>query len=234
MRQKEIPMSLGRCEIEISLKMSAKILIIDDGEFERRLLQSFLTREGFEVLLLSSGAGALEIIERSKPGLVLCDVMMPDIGGREVLGQIRARYSAIELPVIMITGKTETKDVVESLQNGANDHISKPLNPQIILHRVRTQLAFVELARQTSQLKEMQAIHAMITTYNHEINNPLAVAIGTVDSFVEKSGMTDEAERLRRALLRISDIVKKIDAASARDVVDYERYAQDGKMVRIK
>ena len=85
--------------------------------------------------------------------LVLLDVEMPEMNGLEVLKRIRQRYSASELPVVMVTGKSRSEEIVDALELGANDYVTKPLDFPVVLARIRTQLA---LRQAVSQVTEME------------------------------------------------------------------------------
>jgi signal transduction histidine kinase len=117
-----------------------RILIVDDIADNRAILGRRFERRGFAIAEADSGLGALEIIARETFDVVLLDVMMPDINGLEVLKRIREHHSDVELPVIMVTGKTESADIVEALTAGANDYITKPVDFAVALLRVSTQV----------------------------------------------------------------------------------------------
>jgi diguanylate cyclase (GGDEF)-like protein len=121
-------------------KAQARLLIVDDVRENRDILRRRFERHGFRATEASGGIEALELIERETFDLVLLDIMMPDIAGLEVLTRIRARFSQGALPVIMVTAKSQSEDVVEALSRGANDYITKPVDFSIALARVTTQL----------------------------------------------------------------------------------------------
>jgi diguanylate cyclase (GGDEF)-like protein len=100
-----------------------------------------LVRSGFEVVEATGGHDALGKLASQHFDLVLTDVMIADLGGNEVLRRIRATWSDSELPVIMISGKTQSEDVVESLTLGANDYVIRPIDFSVTLARINTQLA---------------------------------------------------------------------------------------------
>lgn len=118
----------------------ARILIVDDVADNRAILGRRFQRRGFEVGEAESGAAALEAIDASPFDLVLLDVMMPEMNGLETLRRVRERFSALELPVIMVTGKSDSHDIVEALSLGANDYITKPVDFAVALARVHTQV----------------------------------------------------------------------------------------------
>ena len=118
----------------------ARLLIVDDIRENRDILRRRFERHGFHVTEAGGGIEALDWIAREAFDLVLLDMMMPDITGLEVLAKIRSKYSQGVLPVIMVTAKTQSEDIVEALNRGANDYIIKSVDFSIALARVITQL----------------------------------------------------------------------------------------------
>ena len=119
----------------------ARLLIVDDVNENRVLLRRRFERRGFDVVEAESGLSALELINRDSFDLVLLDIMMPGIDGIETLKRIRGQKSASVLPVIMVTGKTASENIVEALQLGANDYVTKPVDFAVALARVETQIS---------------------------------------------------------------------------------------------
>jgi signal transduction histidine kinase len=115
------------------------ILIVDDISDNRTILSRRFERHGFECAEADSGLGALDMLERQPFDVVLLDVMMPDLDGLEALGRIRQKYSQDELAVIMVTGKSQSDDIVQALSLGANDYITKPVDFAVALARVSAQ-----------------------------------------------------------------------------------------------
>jgi CheY-like chemotaxis protein len=116
------------------------LLVVDDNEENRDVLSRRLQKRGFAVLTAESGQRALEIIEAQRVDLVLLDVMMPGLTGLDVLRILRESPATEDLPVIMATAKTDSEDIVEALELGANDYVTKPLDFPIVLARVQAQL----------------------------------------------------------------------------------------------
>jgi len=116
------------------------VLVVDDHPDNRELLMRRLEREGFRVLEAESGREALARLKGGPVSLILLDVMMPGMSGLEVLSSVREAWSAAELPVIMVTARSESDDVVEALGLGANDYITKPIDFPVALARIQAQL----------------------------------------------------------------------------------------------
>ena len=106
-----------------------------------------LERSGFNVLAAASGPEALELVRRGNIDLVLLDIMMPGMTGIDVLRTLRATRSSAALPVVMVTAKTDSEDVVEALSLGANDYVTKPVDYPVALARIQTHLRTTQALR---------------------------------------------------------------------------------------
>ena len=115
-----------------------KILIVEDEASIAEVVSAYAKRDGYETVIASDGLEALEIFERGGIDLVILDLMLPKLNGEEVCRRIREKSSSV--PIIMLTAKSSESDVVEGLDTGANDYISKPFSPRVLMARVRVQL----------------------------------------------------------------------------------------------
>jgi diguanylate cyclase (GGDEF)-like protein len=120
---------------------AATLLVVDDEALNRDMLARRLTRSGYSVDVAEDGTSALALIEQHGYDLVLLDQMMPDISGAEVLRRLRTKWTAGELPVIMVTAVNAAESIAQALELGANDYITKPLDFQVARARIRSQLA---------------------------------------------------------------------------------------------
>jgi predicted signal transduction protein with EAL and GGDEF domain len=142
-----------------------RLLVVDDEELNRDMLSRRLTRYGYEVVTVSSGPEALAAVERDAFDALLVDVMMPDMSGLEVLRRLREQRSAEQLPILMVTARAQSQDVVEALDLGANDYVTKPIDMQVMLARIRTQVAH---RRADQNLRESHARLALAVEGNHD------------------------------------------------------------------
>ncbi|HEV3141126.1 MAG TPA: EAL domain-containing protein [Vicinamibacterales bacterium] len=117
------------------------LLVVDDNEMNRDALSRRLEMKGYGVAVAAGGDEALSRVATEPFDLLLLDVEMPGIGGLDVLTRIRERYSPTEMPVIMVTARTDGADVVEAFRLGANDYVTKPIDFPIALARIGTHLA---------------------------------------------------------------------------------------------
>ncbi len=118
-----------------------RLLIVDDISDNRTILTRRFQRRGFDVVEAECGLTAIELIDKESFDLVLLDVMMPGMDGIETLKRIRSQNSASELPVIMVTAKSESTNIVDALELGANDYVTKPVDFAVALARVNTQIS---------------------------------------------------------------------------------------------
>ncbi|QHC55988.1 two-component system response regulator MtrA [Rathayibacter tanaceti] len=117
--------------------MSPRILVVDDDAALAEMIGIVLRAEDYEVFFCADGSGALEAFRRARPDLVLLDLMLPGIDGIEVCRAIRAESG---VPVIMLTAKSDTSDVVQGLESGADDYMVKPFDPKELVARIKTRL----------------------------------------------------------------------------------------------
>lgn len=117
--------------------MSIKLLIADDEANQLELLRYNLTKAGYEVVCATNGREALELIEDTKPDLVILDWMMPEVSGMDVCREIRNRNDLKNLPVIMLSARGEEGDKSLGLDTGADDYITKPFSPRELVSRVK-------------------------------------------------------------------------------------------------
>lgn len=117
--------------------MAAKILIADDENRIRKLVNDFLSREGYEIIEASDGKEALDVFYEKNPDLVILDVMMPKFTGLEVCKEIR---ESSNVPIIILTAKDTESDELSGFSSGADEYISKPFSPKILVARVNALL----------------------------------------------------------------------------------------------
>jgi len=113
------------------------VLVVDDDQRLRELLDEYLTRHGFQVYAVPDGAAGLAALADRTPGLVILDLMMPGLDGLETCRRIRGRSA---VPIIMLTAKGEDTDRIVGLELGADDYLAKPFNPRELLARMRAVL----------------------------------------------------------------------------------------------
>lgn len=117
-----------------------KILVVDDEEDILELVRFNLSREGFKVFSASTGEKALELVEKEVPDLIVLDLMLPGIDGLDVARTIKGRNTTKNIAIVMLTAKGEEVDIVTGLELGADDYVSKPFSPRVLVARVKAVL----------------------------------------------------------------------------------------------
>jgi two-component system response regulator AtoC len=130
-----------------------KILVVDDNPSNVKVLRVKLADAGYDIVEAVSGSEALDRIESDSPDLVLLDVMMPGMDGYETCRRIKSGDTKNFLPVILVTAKTETEDLVQGFDSGADDYVTKPFNPVEILARVRAMLRIRSMVQENRYLR---------------------------------------------------------------------------------
>ncbi len=116
------------------------ILIVEDDIDIQQMVSYNLIRSGFNVTCADSGEEALQILDRERVDLVLLDIMLPGKDGMEICATIREQENAGRLPIIMLTAKGEEDDIINGLARGADDYVTKPFSPKVLVARIRAQL----------------------------------------------------------------------------------------------
>lgn len=121
---------------------SNKILIIDDMSTHLLLLQTILEEEGYEVMALDNGKEAIEAIESDQDiRLILLDIMMPELDGYQILDKVKSENKNVNIPVIVVSAKTDSSSIKKALEKGAFDYVTKPLNVYDIKNKIKSALS---------------------------------------------------------------------------------------------
>lgn len=129
-----------------------RILIVDDTTANIEALSAVLKQQGYKISVATNGRQALEVLPRVNPDLVLLDVMMPEMDGFEACKQMKESPEFHDIPVIFLTSKTETADIVRGFELGAVDYVGKPFNMHELLARVNTHLTMDHLRKENERL----------------------------------------------------------------------------------
>lgn len=140
------------------------ILVVEDEDDILELIRYNLTREGYRVTPVTSGEKVMEAVRRGKPHLILLDLMLPGMDGFEVCRQLQRDPVTRTLPVIILTARSEDADLVAGLELGADDYITKPFSPRVLVARLRAVL------RRRAQAREPAAAEAILRFRDLEIN----------------------------------------------------------------
>lgn len=163
---------------------NAMIMIVDDNPKNLQLVGEILNKEGYRVCLVPSGAQALKAAQVVSPDLILLDIMMPEMSGFETCQKLKELTVTSEIPIVFLTAKAETDDLVKGFELGAVDYITKPFNSHELLARVQTHLqlkfALKTVETQRNELEELTHILC------HDLSNPLQAIVSGIQ--IAKTG----------------------------------------------
>ena len=140
--------------------MAARILVVDDDQAISEILGIVLRAEGFEPYFCADGAKAMEVFRQTNPDLVLLDLMLP---GRDGIDICRAIREESGIPIVMLTARSDSQDIVTGLESGADDYIVKPIKNKELIARIRARLRKVE----TPSTKEIRIGDLIIDVAGH-------------------------------------------------------------------
>lgn len=188
-----------------------KILVVDDDRINLRILGGILRGDRYTLTEAESGETALESYAKSKPDLILLDVMLPGIDGFETCRRIKHIYGVDSAPVIFITAKSESDDIVQGLAAGGVDYLPKPFKPKEVLARIRSHMQSQILVEQQKLLvdqlsKANAAKNRFLGMAAHDLRNPLASIRGLAEFLSDGTVGVMTPDQL--------DLVKTIHSAS--------------------
>ncbi len=205
----------------LSKKPQPKILIVDDQPINIKLLQRKLERQGMEVFVAYNGRECIDIVSKAKPDLILLDIMMPEMDGIETCQRLKSNPETETVPIIFITAKASKEGKLEGLDAGAVDYITKPIDLDETLARVRTQLRLQKMFRENLGLQERlgdarkaAAVGAITQGIAHNLNNLLGVVVGYLDLIKNGYDSPDMVKRsvglMDQAINRMVNIIRQL------------------------
>jgi class 3 adenylate cyclase len=159
--------------------MNSRILVVDDTPANIQALSGTLKEKGYQISVATNGKQALDVLARVQPDLILLDVMMPEMDGFETCRRIKASEQWRQIPIIFLTAKTDTADIVQGFELGAVDYVAKPFNAHELLARVSTHLTIDELRRNLAQKNaELVRAHELVRrAFGRYVSEEVAASI---------------------------------------------------------
>ncbi|MCP4217836.1 MAG: response regulator [bacterium] len=186
------------------------VFILDDVPKNVQLLVNFLRHEDCNIHVATEPVKGLEMIRRVLPDLILLDIMMPGMDGYQVCEALKKSEDTKDIPIIFLTAKTETPDIVKGFELGAVDYVTKPFQKAELLARVHTQLRLRSAITAVIELEKKSAVTAMAVTANHEINQPLTILQGNFEMYKSTRKEEDFSEKQLKVLGKMDKAIKRI------------------------
>ncbi|QTA81779.1 Two component system response regulator/histidine kinase [Desulfonema limicola] len=191
-----------------NIEKDARILIVDDTPQNTQILGTILLKEGYKINVARNGRHALDVIEKILPDIILLDVMMPELDGFETCKILKASQKTKEIPVIFLTARTDTEDLVQGFDLGAVDYVTKPFNSTELLMRVRTHLE-LKLSREmieTVSNERKELLHVLC----HDLANPFNAMISVLNIAEDYSKFDSYKKDLLSAAKSGTEIIKLV------------------------
>ncbi len=183
------------------------ILVVDDDPANRQVLANILSIENYHVTHATNGPEAIELIDGGlRPDVILLDVMMPQMTGYEVTARLRQHHAADQLPILLLTAKTQVEDIVTGLGSGANDYLSKPIFRDELIARIQTQLNLRDLQQENlRQTNELHRAKDRLVESNLTLEQKVKDRTEELSQTVEILKATQSELEIENALLRDVD-----------------------------
>ena len=186
------------------MRTPPRILVVDDNLTNLEVLRVRLNAQGYEVITAVDGEDALRRARELEPDLVLLDIMMPRLDGISVLKELKRDTALAFIPVILVTAKADTRDIVNGLEAGGDDYLAKPFEQAALVARVRSMLRIKELhdtvQLQAAQLREQTE---QLASWNRSLEERVAKQVAEIE----------RVSRLRRFLApQVAEVIASSDA----------------------
>jgi adenylate cyclase len=201
-------------------RMNNRILVVDDAPANIQVLSATLKGKGYQISVATNGKQALDVLARVRPDLILLDVMMPEMDGFETCRRIKASEQWREIPVIFLTAKTETRDIVQGFEVGAVDYVAKPFNAHELLARVNTHLTMDELRRSLAEKNaELARAHELVRrAFGRYVSEEVAASILQSPEGLELGGEEREVTILMSDLRGFTALAARL---APHDVIEF-------------
>ena len=195
-----------------------KVLLVDDNEDNLILMKNALHGHGYDIFMAENGATALKITEEVEPDLILLDIMMPDIDGFTTCKKIHFNDKYKNIPIIMVTARSDLNDLMRGLECGAIDYIRKPFNSLELSARVKSALKLKKATDDLIKERQKTALMEMAAAVAHNLNQPLSgmiLNIQYLQTLLKKGNSVPEEvlakfETLITLVDNMSEMIKKI------------------------
>jgi two-component system sensor histidine kinase/response regulator len=178
--------------INLDFEKESRILIVDDNPQNIQVLGNILKECNYKISIAMNGIEALKFVSRNIPDLILLDVMMPEMDGYETCENIKSNELTNNIPVIFLTAKIETEDIVKGFEVGGVDYVTKPFRKEELLARVRTHLKLKKTENELMDLLSMK--DRLFSIIGHDLRGPLGTLMMLMESLAAPDSNYNEAE----------------------------------------
>ncbi len=215
-----------------------KILVIDDLPENVYMLQDRLENEGYKVITSYDGKSGINKAINEHPDLILLDIMMPEVTGIEVCKTLVANNATADIPIILVTAKSDAEDTREGLEAGAFDYVKKPFNRIELLARINSALKLAEAHKLVLEVEKKNTFTATVVTTNHKIKQPLTLITLTSAAVkrelnkevISKEAILKKLEYIEIAVNEINDVLNKLHAIKQ---PVFSEYVKNIKMIDV-
>ena len=203
-----------------------KILIAEDNETSRRILEAVLVKWDYEVVSACDGNEAWEKLQdNDAPKLIILDWMMPGKNGIELCRKLRSRDNVEPMYIILLTARDDKNDIVEGLSAGADDYISKPFNTDELRARIDVGRRMVELQDSLIEREKLQVIFEMTGAICHELSQPMQAISGNSELILmgikESDPLYRNIKTIKEQVDRMGNITRKLKKVTRYKTKDY-------------
>ena len=171
-----------------------KILVIEDEQSIRENIIELLEAEELVGIAAANGSSGLQLAREKRPDLIICDIMMPDLNGYEVLSSLREDPETATIPFIFLTAKSEKQDARKGMDLGADDYLTKPCKPDELLRAIATRLEKQDIFNRKSEGKLDALRRSIALSMPHELKTPLNAILGFAELLAESGASLDDSE----------------------------------------
>jgi two-component system, sensor histidine kinase and response regulator len=215
-----------------------KILVIDDLPENVFMLQDRLENEGYEVITAYEGKSGINKAINEHPDLILLDIMMPEVTGIDVCKTLVSNNATADIPIILVTAKSDAEDTREGLEAGAFDYVKKPFNQIELLARINSALKLAEAHKLVLEVEKKNTFTATVVTTNHKIKQPLTLITLTAAAVkrelnketISKEAILKKLEYIEVAVNEINDVLNKMHAIKQ---PVFSEYVKNIKMIDV-
>ena len=203
-----------------------RILIAEDDAVSRRLLERKLAMWGYQVLTCSDGTEAWEVLRgEESPNLAILNWMMPGMDGVQICREVRKMKRGSYTYIILLTARDQKEDIVEGIEAGADDYVTKPFNPHELNVRVRAGRRILEMQTELLRQEKLRGVVEMAGATCHEFNQPMQVVSGYSELLLkqisETSPIYSKVARIKEAAETMAQITRKLQQITRYETREY-------------